>query len=140
MKGRVSRVVPAAIVLQFITVAWGCLHADGPRQQAVASSASSQDAAHYRTVVTQYCTSCHNERTKTAGLALDKLDFSNVAANADIWEKAVRKVRVGMMPPQGATQPDAQKRQSLVSWLTGELDRAAAGNPNPGRPLLHRLN
>jgi mono/diheme cytochrome c family protein len=137
MKGRVARVVPAAIVLQFITASWCFLHASGPKQQSVPSS---QDVAHYRTVVTQYCTTCHNERTKTGGLALDKLDFNNVGSNADIWEKAVRKLRVGMMPPQGATQPDEQTRQSLVSWLTTELDRAAAGSPNPGRPLLHRLN
>jgi hypothetical protein len=71
---------------------------------------------------------------------LDKMDFTSVAAGAETWEKAVRKLRVGMMPPQGAPQPDPATRQSLVSWLTGELDRAAAANPNPGRPLLHRLN
>jgi hypothetical protein len=137
MKGRVARVVPVAIVLQFITASWCFLHASGPKQQSVPSS---ENAAHYRTVVTQYCTTCHNERTKTSGLALDKLDFNNVGANAEIWEKAVRKLRVGMMPPQGATQPDDQTRQGLVLWLTTELDRAAAGSLNPGRPLLHRLN
>jgi len=83
---------------------------------------------------------CHNERAKTGGLTFEKLDFSNIAANADIWEKAVRKLRVGMMPPQGSPQPDTAIRESLVSWLTAELDQAAAAVPNPGRPLLHHLN
>src|SRR5439155_730463 len=87
-----------------------------------------------------YCVSCHNERSKTAGLMLDKLDMTNLAADADTWEKAVRKLRVGMMPPQGAPQPDAATRQALVSWLTTQLDLAAANHPNPGHPLLHRLN
>jgi hypothetical protein len=123
MKGRAAGIVLAAIGLLL-----------------TADVCSFSQAAQYQAVVNQYCVSCHNERAQTAGLMLDKLDLANVAANADIWEKAVRKVRVGMMPPQGAAQPDTDTRQRLVSWLTTELDRAAAANPNPGRPLLHRLN
>jgi hypothetical protein len=102
--------------------------------------ALAQPAEQYRAVVTQYCVSCHNEKTRTAGLMLDKMDFNNVGAGAEIWEKAVRKLRVGMMPPQGAAQPDPATRQALVSWLTTELDRSAAANPNAGHPLLRRLN
>jgi hypothetical protein len=101
---------------------------------------NAQNVDEHRAVVQRYCVSCHNERAKTGGLSLEKLDFANVSANAEIWEKAVRKLRVGMMPPQGAPQPDASTRQALVSWLTSELDHAAAAAPNPGRPLLHRLN
>jgi hypothetical protein len=71
---------------------------------------------------------------------LDKMDLSNIPAGAGVWEKAVRKVRVGMMPPQGAARPDPETQHALVSWLTTELDRAAASKPNPGRPLIHRLN
>ena len=71
---------------------------------------------------------------------LDKLDLSNVANGADSWEKVVRKVRVGMMPPQGSPRPDAETRSSLVTWLATELDRTAASNPNPGRGLIHRFN
>jgi mono/diheme cytochrome c family protein len=99
-----------------------------------------QNVEQYRAAINQYCISCHNDRAKTGGLTLEKLDFSNVPANAEIWEKAVRKLRVGMMPPQGAPQPDTATRQTLVSWLTSELDHAATAAPNPGRPLLHRLN
>src|SRR6516165_8779034 len=97
-------------------------------------------ASDHRAAVTQYCVSCHNDRAKTGGLSFEKLDFSNIGANADIWEKAVRKLRVGMMPPQGAAQPDPATRHSLVSWLTTELDRSAAAHPNAGHPLLRRLN
>src|SRR6266850_1178420 len=106
----------------------------------LADVAFAQNADHYRAVINQYCVSCHNDRAKTAGVSFEKLDFTKVAANSDIWEKAVRKVRVGMMPPQGAAQPDDATRRDLVSWLVTELDRAAAGDPNPGHPLLHRLN
>ncbi len=72
---------------------------------------------------------------------LDKIDFTNLGGGAETWEKAVRKVRVGMMPPQGMPQPDEATRARLVvSALTTRSMRAAVAHPNPGRPLLHRLN
>lgn len=96
--------------------------------------------ADHRAVLNQYCFTCHNQRAKTAGLSLDSLDLSTIGRDAETWEKVVRKLRSGMMPPQGSPRPDDLTRASLVSWLTTELDRAAAANPNPGRPLLPRLN
>src|ERR1051326_1365781 len=59
-----------------------------------------------RAFVDQYCVGCHNERTKTAGLLLDKMEVSHVGDNAETWEKVVRKLRSGMMPPSGARRPD----------------------------------
>jgi mono/diheme cytochrome c family protein len=97
-------------------------------------------ATTYRPVIDKYCVGCHNERTKTAGLMLDKLDLSDLSTGADAWEKVVRKVRVGMMPPSGAARPDPETRQALVTWLSGGLDRTAVAHPNPGRALIHRLN
>ena len=93
-----------------------------------------------REFTAQYCIACHNERARTAGVVLDSRDFQNLAADADVWEKVIRKVQVGMMPPAGVPQPDAGTRRALVAALSGELDRAARINPNPGRPALHRLN
>jgi len=102
--------------------------------------ASSHPAADYRGTIDKYCVTCHNQRTKTAGLALDVMDLSDVAGGAEVWEKVVRKVRVGMMPPQGAPRPDTDTAHALVTALTTELDRAWAAKPNPGRGLIHRLN
>jgi mono/diheme cytochrome c family protein len=99
-----------------------------------------QSAPDYRALINQYCVTCHNEKTKVGGLALDSAGLDNIPANADIWEKVIRKVRVGMMPPQGFPGPDAPTREALVSFLQTTLDRAAAAHPNPGWPLVHRLN
>ena len=96
--------------------------------------------ADSRAVLDRYCVTCHNERAKIAGLTLDKVDLSDIPANADVLEKVVRKVRVGMMPPQGAPRPDQAAATALVAHLTRELDRAALAKPNPGRGLIHRLN
>src|SRR5262245_62176101 len=82
----------------------------------------------HRACLNQYCFTCHNQRAKTAGLALDTMDLSAIGRDADTWEKVVRKLRSGMMPPQGSSRPDDATRGSLVSWLTTELDRAAAAN------------
>jgi Protein of unknown function (DUF1592)/Protein of unknown function (DUF1588)/Protein of unknown function (DUF1587)/Protein of unknown function (DUF1585)/Protein of unknown function (DUF1595) len=118
------RVLTAALVASFVPAA-----------------AHAQTApVDYTGVVAKYCVSCHNERTKTAGLMLDKANLADPSATADIWEKAIRKMRVGMMPPQNAPHPDAQTQTSLIAYLTTALDRAGTAKPNPGRPLVHRLN
>jgi len=97
-------------------------------------------ASDNRALFNQYCFTCHNQRTKTAGLALDTLDLSAIGQNAETWEKVVGKLRSGMMPPQGSPRPDDSTRSALISWLTTELDRNAAANPNAGHPILSRLN
>ncbi len=117
-------------------------HAAGP--QAVRASAptaeAKADAPASRALLDRYCISCHNDRLKTAGLSLQNLDLTQVPAHAGVWESVVRKVNAGMMPPPGLPRPSRPATDALVSFLTADLDRAAAARPNPGRPLLHRLN
>ena len=83
---------------------------------------------------------CHNQRTKTAGLSLDTLDVAKVSEHADVWEKVVRKLETRTMPPQGARHPDESSYRLLTARLEEELDRSAVASPDPGRPMLHRLN
>jgi mono/diheme cytochrome c family protein len=94
-----------------------------------------------RALLDQYCVGCHNEQTRTGGLALDSVDISNVAENTEIWEKVVGKLRGRMMPPAGALRPDDAGYESLVGHLVGSLDRLRADQPNPGRvATFRRLN
>ena len=102
--------------------------------------ASPSQARTIREFTNQYCVGCHNGRLKTGGLVLDGRDFEHPAADAEVWEKVIRKVQVGMMPPGGVPQPDTETRRALVTALSGALDEAGRANPNPGRPALHRLN
>ena len=97
-------------------------------------------AAPPAALINQYCVTCHNEKAKTAGLMLDKLDLENVGPHAETWEKVVRKLRVGAMPPQGMPRPDRATMDSLAASIENSLDNAAAAAPNPGQPVLHRLN
>jgi hypothetical protein len=86
----------------------------------------------------QYCVSCHNEKTQTAGFAIDRLNVARVQQHPEAWEKVVRKLRTGTMPPAGSPRPSLEVYDSTASWLESELDRTA--QTNPGRPALRRLN
>jgi Protein of unknown function (DUF1592)/Protein of unknown function (DUF1588)/Protein of unknown function (DUF1587)/Protein of unknown function (DUF1585)/Protein of unknown function (DUF1595) len=93
-----------------------------------------------RALLDQYCVGCHNQRSKTAGVMFDTMDLSDVSRQPEIWEKAVRKLRGGLMPPPGARQPDRAMVDTFVGSLENALDQAAAKSPNPGGITLHRLN
>jgi mono/diheme cytochrome c family protein len=97
-------------------------------------------AADLRKTLDTYCVTCHNQRTKTGNFTLDDANLADFAAHPDVWEKVIRKVRAGMMPPAGMPRPADEARLALVTWLEGSLDRSARQSPNPGRPLAHRLN
>jgi hypothetical protein len=94
-------------------------------------------------MVTTYCVTCHNSRLKTGGLALDGLDLAAPANDAQIWEKALRKLRGHQMPPPGSPQPMQKDVDSFVVWMESTLDTHAAG-PNAGRTAgyvpIQRLN
>ncbi|MGH9257046.1 MAG: DUF1592 domain-containing protein [Vicinamibacterales bacterium] len=98
-------------------------------------------ASNHRRIVDRYCVTCHNQRLATAGLKLDEADVAKPGDGAEVWEKVVRKLRTGMMPPPNMPQPSGEDRQALLSWLETSLDTAAAAKPNPGRTeTLRRLN
>jgi hypothetical protein len=92
------------------------------------------------TFLEQYCVSCHNARAKAGNLALDTMDPQKADGHAETWEKVIRKLRAGLMPPQGAVQPAGAARETFTASLEATLDAAAARRPDPGAPLLHRLN
>jgi hypothetical protein len=102
-----------------------------------ASVASGQSQ---RPLVDTYCVGCHNQKLKTGGIALDSLDPAKAGENAAKWELVLRKLRRGEMPPPGAPRPSPSVIASFTASLEDALDRAAAANPNPGRPAVHRMN
>src|SRR5947207_4334671 len=93
-----------------------------------------------RGLIDKYCVTCHNQRTKTAGLSLDTADLANIPSQSAVWERVIRKLRAEMMPPVGAPHPDKAQLDRLATFLETSLDKWAAAHPNPGRLTLHRLN
>src|SRR3954468_25047607 len=110
----------------------------GQTQKAGTQTGTGQaTAASQRAVVDKYCVGCHNGKLKTGGLALDGLDMAHVAANPEPWEKGVRKLRAGVMPPPGLPRPSGPGIEPLASALENDLDHAAAGRPNLTAPGIH---
>ena len=92
-------------------------------------------------LVTRYCVACHNQKLKTAGLMLDRVDTVHIADAPETWENVIAKLRSRVMPPPGMPRPESAQYDRVASWLESELDRAAAAHVNPGHAAaLHRLN
>jgi hypothetical protein len=102
----------------------GVLHAGGPGQ-----------------FVSQYCTTCHNQKLHTAGLSLDNADATHAGSKAELWEKVVAKLRAGSMPPPGIPRADLPTYRVVAASLENDIDRGWSSAPNPGRVSpVHRLN
>jgi len=104
----------------------------------VHSHAPDPAAAIWRVMLNKYCVTCHNERSKIGGLMLDRVDLARVPDQAETWEKVVRKLHAGAMPPLGLPRPDRTASDGFAAWLEAKLDAAATGDPGPAG--LRRLN
>ena len=109
---------------------------------------SAETVAGYAQLMDTYCASCHSGglANQTSLVPVPQLmdevesDLSNIAAEVEVWEKVVRKLGGRMMPPPGMPAPGEADVEALVGFLSDQLDRAAAANPNPGTKALHRIN
>src|SRR5215470_180333 len=131
-----SRMLSRVSLIAVLVASFGAV-AFTTAQQAVTPSPDSQLAT-----IKQYCGGCHNDRMKAAGVSFDGLTADAVGRRADVFEKAVRKLRGRVMPPPNARQPDQASVDSLVTWLEDTLDRATVAGPShlPDQVVLHRLN
>jgi hypothetical protein len=112
----------------------------GQQPAPTSSPGHSSAIASQRALLDKYCVTCHNDRINTANLSLQNTDLSKVGEHAELWEKVVRKLRAGVMPPPDLPRPPLVEYEGLRDWLEGELDRHAAARVNPGSIVLHRLN
>src|SRR5438477_6253602 len=127
--------------LVFVAAVWLALGsmtlARAPQTQPASAVVASTEPA---SVLQRYCVTCHNDRLRTAGLALDGLDAAHPESKPDVWEKVIRRLRSRTMPPLRVPRPDEATYDRLAAALEASLDRAAVAQPHPSRPLLHRMN
>jgi hypothetical protein len=97
-------------------------------------------AARYEGVVRTYCLECHDSAGREAGLSLENVDLTNIAAHATVFENVARKLRGRQMPPSGGPRPDAKTTDGFVAYLERRLDDVALAAPEPGQASIHRLN
>jgi hypothetical protein len=105
--------------------------------QAPATSALADDP--HGAMLDTYCADCHNKTVKTAGVAFETVDIKHPEANAELWEKVLRKLRGRSMPPPGNPQPPQADIDEFAKWMESRLD----ANPGPitaGHVPVERLN
>ena len=128
----------AAVFLAVVVLGFS---AELSNQSVAAREAQLATGASPEALFARYCLGCHNGRLRTAGFAIDELDFKAVHVDAEAWEKVVGKLRAGSMPPPGRPRPDAATYRTVAALIEDALDRAWAANPQPGRiNAIHRLN
>ena len=104
---------------------------------ATVSAATPEDR---KRMLIQFCGGCHNDKSKTAGMSVMPLQADNIAAHNATWEKILRRVSLGEMPPRGMKRPSKEEIADFTTWLETSLDKMGAANPDPGRATLRRLN
>jgi hypothetical protein len=110
------------------------------QSRSLAAATSQARVSPQQALLNEYCITCHNKQARTAGLALDTMSLDQVGRDVAHWERVVRKVRTGMMPPSPARRPARALLDAFALDVENRLDRYAAQNPNPGLPALARLN
>jgi hypothetical protein len=98
------------------------------------------DAVSRQEVVTRYCVTCHNARTKAAGFVLEGVPAGNPAARPEVWEKVLRRVKAGEMPPAGMPTPGQPALKAFAAELVADLDTATRRKPYAGQAIIRRLN
>ena len=140
----ISRLVKLTVGTGVVVALGGGLSPHVSHAQAGSGAQAVSGVASQRAFLDQYCVACHSDSQSRRGLvpmSLQGLDMGDVGSHAELWEKVVRKVRGGMMPPPGARRPDSAGRVAWLTWLETELDRTATAHPRAGRPMTaHRLN
>ena len=117
------------------------LQAAPPGAERAVAYSQAETASPERALLNEYCVGCHNDRQLTGGLTLETIDVDDVSgAMGAAWEKVVRRLRGGAMPPAGMPRPDRAAADAFIASLETKLDRAAAVSPNPGGTGIHRLN
>jgi len=105
-----------------------------------AAAASDPDQKTRQALLNQYCVNCHSQKARTGGLVLENSEPDRPESRPEIWEKVVRKLDAGEMPPQGMPRPDIASLKVFKAGLIRDLDAAARSTPYAGRPVIRRLN
>lgn len=128
---------PLLILVPLIGVAAG---APVLQAQRVSGTASFDESV--RPFLAKRCSTCHNARLKTGGLALESFQTpASVTRERAVWERILQKLQTGQMPPPDAPRPDPAEVQAVTRWIEREFDRSdRSASTDPGRVTARRLN
>lgn len=109
---------------------WGACHA---------GANDDLDVNVVRSFIESHCLDCHDDSSKEAGLSLEGLELTNIAAAAaDDWENILRRITHRQMPPADMPRPEEHEYKAVIGELERKLEVAADANPRPGRTETFR--
>ena len=130
VKGRAA--VFAVVIGGWMAVTLSSVQTSARQTQPGAAPAGAMSSTAIKAVLDKYCITCHNQRLRTGGLALDDVDAARPAVRADVWERVIAKLRARSMPPAGMPRPDAATYHAVASSLEAEHRSGMGGEPEPG--------
>ena len=110
---------------------------------ALQATENSTDAFQKRIlpILEENCFGCHGYGESEGSVSLDQFaSVDDAIADRDLWLRALKMLRAGLMPPPDSSSLQADSRQELQAWIKDEVFCFEPGNPDPGRATLRRLN
>jgi hypothetical protein len=122
-------------------LAWLALLAGLGRAAAESVPGAAEFHAQIRPLLETYCFDCHGDGAHKGNVAFDQFKSDqSVLTNRDLWWKALKNLRAGMMPPAKKPRPSAEQQQQIAQWIKSAVFCVDPGNPDPGRVTVRRLN
>src|SRR5262245_38369109 len=137
--GRSRRQMKATLLIGCAVLCFAVLMSAQTKPAAPQTSPSASpavSAAAQRALLDQYCVTCHSDKLKRANLSLEKLDLTTAGDHAELWEKVIRKLRAGVMPPPGIRRPPTAEYEGLRDWLEAAMERKGGGDRRHGAVVL----
>src|SRR5690349_16583697 len=91
-------------------------------------------------LLSKYCYDCHADGVNKGKVAFDGLKTESDVLNRDLWQRALKNLSAGIMPPTKADQPTVEERKTIAHWIKKDVFAIDSSNPDPGRVTIRRLN
>lgn len=129
-------------ILLLILFSLACLNLLLPASEAQKSATPGLFAKSVQPFLAEHCYACHNSRQQAGGLNLQLYKTAaSITGNREVWERVVRKLQTGQMPPKGMPRPDRGALETVTRWIEQQFERAERlAKPDPGRVTARRLN
>lgn len=123
---------PLALAMFLTGASWG---------SAEEAAGAAQFHQEIRPILESFCFDCHAEGANKGNIAFDEFTSDQALLhNHELWLKALRNLRAGLMPPPRKPQPTPEQKQRIEHWIKGQVFAFDPGNPDPGHVTVRRLN
>ncbi|MCX6952841.1 MAG: DUF1592 domain-containing protein [Verrucomicrobia bacterium] len=91
-------------------------------------------------VLNEYCYDCHGNGVAKGGITLDRFSTNSELRDHELWLRALRNVRSGIMPPVDEAHLPPEQAEKLSRWIKRRIFDLDPAVPDPGRVTVRRLN